>query len=74
MRREKIKNATWIPHLQIKQWGVSFVAQQVKIPTSIQENAGGLPQWVIAMSYGVGHRCGWDLALLWCKPAATALI
>ena len=25
------------------------------------------------MSYGVGHRCGWDLALLglWRKPAAT---
>ena len=30
----------------------------------------------IAMSYGVGHRCGLDLVLLWlwCRPAATALI
>ena len=28
------------------------------------------------MSCGVGHRLGWDLALLWlwCKPAATAPI
>ena len=26
------------------------------------------------MSYGVGHRLGSDLALLWCKPAAVALI
>ena len=28
------------------------------------------------MSYGVGHRCSSDLALLWlwCKPLATALI
>ena len=30
----------------------------------------------IAMSYGVGSRCGLDLALLWLwrRPAATALI
>ena len=28
------------------------------------------------MSYGVGHRCGWDPVLLWlwCSLAATALI
>ena len=30
------------------------------------------------MSYGVGHRCGSDLALLWlwlwCRPVAVALI
>ena len=28
------------------------------------------------MSYGVGHRCGLDLALLWrwCRPEVTALI
>ena len=28
------------------------------------------------MSYGVGHRCGSELALLWlwCGPAVTALI
>ena len=24
------------------------------------------------MSYGVGHKCGLDLALLWCRPAAIA--
>ena len=30
----------------------------------------------IAMSCGVGHKCGLDLALLWlwCRPAATALV
>ena len=30
----------------------------------------------IAVSYGVGHRCGWDPVLLWlwCSLAATALI
>ena len=30
----------------------------------------------IAMSCGIGHRCNWDLALLWllCRPSATALI
>ena len=28
------------------------------------------------MSRGIGHRHGWDLAVLWlwCRPAATALI
>ena len=28
------------------------------------------------MSYGVGHRCGLDLVLLWlwCRPTAVALI
>ena len=30
----------------------------------------------VAVSCGVGHRCGSDLALLWlkCRPAATAPI
>ena len=28
----------------------------------------------IAMSCGVGCRCGLDPVLLWCRPAATALI
>ena len=28
----------------------------------------------VAMSYGVGHRCGLDPALLWCRPAAVASI
>ena len=26
------------------------------------------------MSCGVGHRCGLDPVLLWCRPAAVALI
>ena len=38
----------------------------------------GPAQWVKdpAVSCGVGHRCGWDLALLWlwCRLAAEALI
>ena len=41
--------------------------------TSIHEDTGsvpGLPHWVknlavVAMSFGVGCRCGLDLALLW---------
>ena len=26
------------------------------------------------MSYGIGHRRSLDLVLLWCRPAAVALI
>ena len=39
-------------------------------PTSIHEDTGLIPG--LAVSYGVGHGCGLDLALLWlwCRPAA----
>ena len=59
------------------------MTQQVKNPTSIHEDAGlipGLTQRVkdraLPTSFGVGHRCGWYLALLrlWRRPAAAALI
>ena len=51
-------------------------------PTSVLEDASlilGLTRWVkdpVAMSCGVGHRCGSDTELLWLwhRPAAVALI
>ena len=52
-------------------------------PTNIHKDAGSIPspvQWIkgyrIAVSCGVGHRCGLYLALLWLwrSPAAVALI
>ena len=59
------------------------MAQQVKNPAGIHEDAGSIPgltRWVARIlrrcGCGVGHRCGWDPALLWLwrKPVAAALI
>ena len=48
------------------------------VPTVVQQKLIQLVGWQsgIAMSCGVGHRRGLDLALLWlwCRLAATALI
>ena len=58
------------------------MAQQVKNPTSINENVvGSLASLCglrirITTSRNVGHKCGSDPTLLWlwCRPAAAALI
>ena len=59
--------------------GDPVVAQQVKNPTSVMgmlvstlSSFSGLRS--IVASCGVGHRYGWDLALLWLwhRPVATA--
>ena len=57
------------------------MAQQVKNPTSVRENAGstpGLTQWVkgsgIAVSCSVGYRCGSDLTLLWLWQRLVAAV
>ena len=73
-----------LPNIIIKETrGVLVVAQQVKNLTSIHEDAElmpGLAQWVkgshIAVSCGIGHRRGSDLALLglWQRPATVAPI
>ena len=58
------------------------MAQWVKDPTSVHEEGGSIPGPSqlkgsgIAASYGMGHRCGLDLALLWLwrRLEAMALI
>jgi len=64
--------------------GVPVVAQWLTNPTRIHEVEGSIPdlaQWVkylsdVAVSCGVGRRCGSDPALLWLwrRPVATAAI
>ena len=57
--------------LSILFWGVPFVLQQVKKPTSISEDAGSIPapaQWVkgsALLGAAVSHRHGSDPEWLW---------
>ena len=54
------------------------MTQQVKNLTSIHEDVVKIPGLTqcLAASYGVGHRCGSDLVLLWIwrRLAAAALM
>ena len=65
----------WIKGVKRYKFGSSHCAVA---ETNTNEDAGSDP-WPcsgIAMSSGVGHRCGWDPVLLWlwCRPAAAAPI
>ena len=69
--------------LNLKAGGVPVVTHRVKNATSIHEALSlipGLFQWMrgsgVAVSWGVGHRCGLDPELLWLwrRLVATALI
>ena len=58
--------------LRIDVFGSSCCGLAEANPTSMREDAGLIPhraQWIkgsgIAVSCGIGHRCGSDLALLW---------
>ena len=61
----------------------SYCGSEVTNPTSIPEDTGSIPglnQWVkasrVAVSCGIGHRCGLGLVWLWlwCRLAAAAPI
>ena len=57
------------------------MAQQVKNPASIHEDAGLIPDLaqcikdqMLPQGCGIGHRCGLDLELLWLWHGPTAAV